>query len=75
MAAAVLALAADALVLADAAAQALLALAPDAVMLAYLRSAAFFAPALFTVMGASFGWRGGWDLLTDCAGLCLLSSS
>ena len=35
MAAAVLALAADAVMLADAAAKALLALAPDAVMLAY----------------------------------------
>ena len=54
MAAAVLALAADALVLADAAAQALLARAPDAVMLAYARSAAFFAISFFTVVRASF---------------------
>ena len=50
MAAAVLALAADAVMLADAAAQALLALAPDAVMLAYLRSPAFLTLALFTAM-------------------------
>ena len=52
MAAALLALAADALVGADAATQALLARAPDAVMLAYLRSPAFLAPALDALVGA-----------------------
>ena len=52
MAAAVLALAADAVVLADAAAVALLALAPAAVMLAYLRSPAFLALALLALVGA-----------------------
>ena len=52
VAAAVLALAADAVMLADAAAQALLALAPDAVMLAYLRSPAFLALALLALVGA-----------------------
>ena len=50
-AAALLALAADALVLADAAAQALLADAPDAIMLAYLRSPAFLALALHALGG------------------------
>jgi len=49
---AILARAADALVLADAAAQALLAHAPDAVMLAYARSAAFLALALLALVGA-----------------------
>ena len=49
MAATVLALAADALVLADA--KALLALAHDAVMLAYLRSPAFLALALEALVG------------------------
>ena len=52
MAAALLALAADALVGADAATQALLARAPDAVMLAYLRSPARLAPALLALVGA-----------------------
>ena len=46
VAAAVLALAADAVMLADAAAEALLARAPDAVMLAYARSPAFLADVL-----------------------------
>ena len=52
VAAAVLALAADTVVLADAAAEALLALAPDAVMLAYARSPAFLADALDALVGA-----------------------
>ena len=52
MTVALLALAADALVGADAAAQALLARAPDAVMLAYLRSPAFLALALLALVGA-----------------------
>ena len=46
-----LALAADAVVLAYAAAEALLAPAPDAVMLAYLRSSAFLALALAALVG------------------------
>jgi hypothetical protein len=50
MATAVLALAMDGLVLADAAAQALLARAPAAVMLAYLRAPAVLAPALLTLL-------------------------
>ena len=52
VAAALLALAADALVLADAVAQALLALAPAAAMLAYLRSPAFLALSLLAFVGA-----------------------
>ena len=51
MAAALLALAGDALVLADAAAQALLALAPDAFMFSYLRSPTFLARALLRWWG------------------------
>lgn len=49
---AVLALAEDAVMLADAAVQALLASDPDAVMLAYLRSPAFLALALHARVGA-----------------------
>ena len=65
VAAAVLALAADAVVLADAAAEALLALAPDAVMLAYLRSPAFLAPALLAAMLAFLRWH------LRCASCCV----
>ena len=74
MAAALLALAADAIVLADAAAQALLALAPAAVMLAYLRSPAFLALALLAVMVASFVWHDGtcWLISLGCA--CFLQA-
>ena len=57
VAAAVLALAADAVVLADAAAEAHLALAPFAVMLAYLRSPAFLAQVLPAAMLAFFRWH------------------